>query len=63
MGARAVAIADLLGPEFMARPGDLFSCDRFHPSGEGYELAAAILLAPLCDAGRVWSKPYRPPTT
>jgi lysophospholipase L1-like esterase len=52
IGARAVSIAALLSPEFLARPHDLFSDDRFHPNGAGYELAANVLLAPLCDAVR-----------
>ncbi len=52
IGARAVSIAALLSPEFLARPHDLFSADRFHPNGAGYELAASVLLAPLCDAVR-----------
>jgi lysophospholipase L1-like esterase len=52
IGARAVSIAALLTPEFLARPDELFSCDRFHPNGAGYELAASVLLAPLCDAVR-----------
>jgi len=49
-GCVPVALADLLSPEFVARPQDLFSADRFHPSAAGYEAAAAILLAPLCMA-------------
>jgi lysophospholipase L1-like esterase len=53
IGARAVSVAALLSPEFLARPHDLFSPDRFHPNGAGYELAAAVLLAPLCDAVRL----------
>jgi lysophospholipase L1-like esterase len=47
-GATPVALADLLGPEFLARPAELFSADHFHPSAAGYEAAAAVLLAPLC---------------
>lgn len=53
IGARAVSIAALLSPEFFARPDELFSADRFHPNGSGYELAANVLLAPLCDAVRL----------
>jgi hypothetical protein len=50
----------LLAPEFRSRPHELFSADRFHPNGKGYEYAADVLLAPLCAAmrsGRVasWS--------
>lgn len=44
-GGRAVSLGDLLGPEFRARPGQLFSSDRFHPSAAGYE-AVAQALAP-----------------
>jgi hypothetical protein len=47
-----VSIAALLTPEFLARPDELFSADRFHPNGAGYELASSVLLAPLCDAVR-----------
>ncbi|HEX4703808.1 MAG TPA: SGNH/GDSL hydrolase family protein [Pseudonocardiaceae bacterium] len=53
-GCAPVALAELLSPEFFARPDDLFSDDRFHPNAAGYEAAAAILLAPLCIAAGVW---------
>ncbi|TWP48641.1 SGNH/GDSL hydrolase family protein [Lentzea tibetensis] len=53
-GGVPVALADLLSPEFLARPGDYFSADRFHPSSTGYEAAAAVLLAPLCAVAGVW---------
>jgi lysophospholipase L1-like esterase len=52
LGVRAVSIAALLSPEFLARPHELFSADRFHPNGRGYEFAANVLLAPLCAAMR-----------
>lgn len=52
IGVRAVSIAALLTPEFLARPQELFSADRFHPNGRGYEFAANVLLAPLCAATR-----------
>lgn len=42
-GGRAVSMGDTLGPEFDARPEDLFAKDRFHPSAEGYEAAAQVL--------------------
>src|SRR6266498_3136588 len=48
IGVRAVSIAALLTPEFLARPQELFSADRFHPNGRGYEFASNVLLAPLC---------------
>lgn len=50
LGVAAVSIAALLSPEFLARPHELFSGDRFHPNGHGYEFAANVLLAPLCAA-------------
>jgi lysophospholipase L1-like esterase len=49
LGVRSVSLAALVSPEFRQRP-ELFSPDRFHPNGAGYELAASVLLAPLCDA-------------
>ncbi|RZS36969.1 lysophospholipase L1-like esterase [Herbihabitans rhizosphaerae] len=51
-GGNAVALADLLG-EFHVRT-DLFSSDQFHPNDVGYEMAASVLLAPLCSAANVW---------
>ncbi|MEO6083661.1 MAG: GDSL-type esterase/lipase family protein, partial [Umezawaea sp.] len=53
-GAVAVPLADLLAPEFLARPGDLFSGDRFHPNAIGYDAAASVLLAPLCSVAGIW---------
>jgi lysophospholipase L1-like esterase len=53
-GAIPVALADLLSPEFLARPADLFSADRFHPNAIGYEAAAAVLLPALCSVAGVW---------
>ncbi|HEY0449461.1 SGNH/GDSL hydrolase family protein [Actinophytocola sp.] len=50
LGVRSVSMAALVSPEFRQRPDELFSEDRFHPNGAGYELAAAVLLGPLCDA-------------
>ena len=35
-GGRTVSLGDLLGPEFAARPHEMFSADRFHPSPAGY---------------------------
>ncbi|MGW1676489.1 SGNH/GDSL hydrolase family protein [Saccharopolyspora sp. NPDC002376] len=53
-GGRAVPLADLLSPEFLARPSEFFSPDRFHPSAAGYEAAAAILLPAMCAAIGEW---------
>ncbi|MDI2128808.1 SGNH/GDSL hydrolase family protein [Yinghuangia seranimata] len=53
-GGRTVSIGALLGPEFAARPGDLFGPDRFHPSEEGYSTAAMALLPSVCAALDLW---------
>ena len=49
-GGRTVSLGDILGPEFAARPRDLFGPDRFHPSVEGYASAATALLPSVCAA-------------
>jgi hypothetical protein len=49
-GARSVSLGDILGPEFAARPGEMFSTDRFHPSAAGYAAAATVLLPSLVAA-------------
>jgi lysophospholipase L1-like esterase len=49
-GGTPVPLADLVSPQFLVRPDELFSPDRFHPNGAGYTLAKAALLAPLCAA-------------
>lgn len=43
-GGRTVSLGDLLGPEFAARPKEMFAIDRFHPSAAGYEAAVRALL-------------------
>ncbi|MGP4019707.1 SGNH/GDSL hydrolase family protein [Saccharopolyspora sp. 5N708] len=53
-GGHAVPLADLLSPEFLARPGEFFSPDRFHPSAAGYEAATTILLPAMCAAIGEW---------
>jgi len=53
-GGRTVSLGDVLGPEFAARPKELFSADRFHPSAEGYAAAAAVTLPSVCAALGVW---------
>ncbi|MFJ8963614.1 SGNH/GDSL hydrolase family protein [Lentzea sp. NPDC102401] len=53
-GGVPVSLANLLAPEFMARHADMFSSDRFHPSSVGYEAAAGVLLAPLCQVAGLW---------
>ena len=54
-GGVPVPLANLLAPEFMARHADMFSSDRFHPSAVGYEAAAGVLLAPLCQVAGLWA--------
>lgn len=44
LGAHAVALADVVGPFFVARPDEMFAVDRFHPSGAGYRRTAKALL-------------------
>jgi len=53
-GGRTVSIGSLLGPEFLARPKELFGPDRFHPSAEGYATAAMASLPSLCAALDLW---------
>jgi lysophospholipase L1-like esterase len=55
LGAIPVALADLLAPEFLARPAELFSSDQFHPSAVGYEAACSVLLPALCSVAGVWT--------
>jgi lysophospholipase L1-like esterase len=52
-GGHAVPLANLLTSEFLTR-ADYFSSDRFHPSGAGYEAAAAVLLPTVCAAAGGW---------
>ncbi len=49
-GGRSVSLGDLLGPEFAARPREMFAPDRFHPSAAGYRAAASALLPSVCAA-------------
>ncbi|MCW2506591.1 MAG: Lysophospholipase [Actinomycetia bacterium] len=49
-GGRSVSLGDLLGPEFAARPAQMFSADRFHPSAAGYASAAAAMLPSVAAA-------------
>ena len=44
LGGRAVTLADVVGPFFVAQPDEMFSLDRFHPSGAGYRRTAKALL-------------------
>jgi hypothetical protein len=49
-GGRTVSLGDLLGPAFAAEPDRMFSWDRFHPSGDGYAVAAAAILPTVVTA-------------
>ncbi|MBA8822856.1 lysophospholipase L1-like esterase [Saccharopolyspora lacisalsi] len=53
-GGHAVPLADLLSPEFLTHPTELFSRDRFHPSAAGYEAVVEVLLPALCHALDAW---------
>jgi lysophospholipase L1-like esterase len=46
-GGRSVSLGDVLGPEFDAAPAVLFGPDRFHPSADGYQQLASVLV-PSC---------------
>jgi lysophospholipase L1-like esterase len=62
-GGITVSLGDILGPEFAARPAEMFSPDRFHPSAEGYAAAAAVLLPSVARAVGHWpeeAEPVRP---
>jgi lysophospholipase L1-like esterase len=66
-GGHPVPLADLLSPEFLARPQEFFSADRFHPNTAGYDAAVSVLLPMLCQAVGVWgghaTSPPRQPFT
>jgi lysophospholipase L1-like esterase len=49
-GGRAVSLGTILGPEFAARPSDMFGPDRFHPSPYGYRSCAAAMLPTVAAA-------------
>jgi lysophospholipase L1-like esterase len=53
-GGRSVSLGDILGPEFSARPAELFGPDRFHPSATGYASAAMAILPAACAALGYW---------
>jgi lysophospholipase L1-like esterase len=43
-GGRTVSLATILGPEFEATPEVFFGPDRFHPSAEGYQALATVVI-------------------
>ncbi|SDU52645.1 SGNH/GDSL hydrolase family protein [Jiangella alkaliphila] len=54
-GGRSVSLGSILGPEFEAAPGELFSEDQFHPSSAGYAHAAAAVLPSLIGSLGLWA--------
>lgn len=64
-GAYAVSLAAVVGPFFVTRPDEMFSEDRFHPSGAGYRRTAkALLPSVLAALGERDAVPFghHPPT-
>lgn len=58
-GARAVSLADVVGPFFVTNPDEMFSPDRFHPSSAGYKRTAqALLPSALAALGYVETVPF-----
>ncbi|EST32194.1 hypothetical protein N566_20245 [Streptomycetaceae bacterium MP113-05] len=53
-GGRTVSLGELLGPEFLANPRELFSPDNYHPSAEGYATAAMAILPTVCATLGLW---------
>jgi lysophospholipase L1-like esterase len=49
-GGRTVSLGDMLGPRFVAEPTRMFAWDHFHPSADGYALAAAAMLPTVVSA-------------
>ncbi len=59
LGGRAVSLADVVGPFFLAQPDEMFAIDRFHPSGAGYRRTAkAILPSVLAALGHDEAVPF-----
>jgi lysophospholipase L1-like esterase len=59
-GGRTVSLGDLIGPEFVAAPHEMFSADRFHPSAAGYARAAMAVLPSVCAALDLWPADVQP---
>ena len=59
LGGRAVSLADVVGPFFLAQPDQMFALDRFHPSSAGYRRTAkAILPSVLAALGHEEALPH-----
>ena len=61
-GGRSVSLGDILGPEFAAKPSEMFGPDRFHPSAAGYAAAASVLLPAVCAAAGLPEPAVHQPT-
>ena len=58
-GGYVVALAQVVGPFFIAQPDEMFALDRFHPSGAGYRRTAkAMLPSVLLALGHAESVPF-----
>ncbi len=55
-GGTTVSLGSILGPEFNAKPADLFGPDRFHPSPAGYRSCAQAMLPTVAAAVGVTSE-------
>lgn len=60
LGGRTVSLGALLGPEFEARPREMFGPDNYHPSAEGYATAAMAMLPTVCATLGLWPEEDRP---
>ncbi|MGY2873401.1 lysophospholipase L1-like esterase [Marmoricola sp. URHA0025 HA25] len=60
LGARAVPLAEVVGPFFLTQPDEMFAVDRFHPSGAGYRRTAKALLPSVVAAVSAVPQPNRP---
>lgn len=59
LGAYAVDLSTVVGPFFVTQPDEMFSEDRFHPSGAGYRRTAkALLPSVLAALGQVEEVPF-----
>lgn len=59
LGGRAVSLAHVVGPFFVAQPDEMFAIDRFHPSSAGYRRTAkAILPSVLAALGHEEKLPF-----
>jgi lysophospholipase L1-like esterase len=58
-GGHTVSLARTVGPFFITNPDEMFSLDRFHPSGVGYKRTAkALLPSVLAAAGLADEVPF-----